>query len=146
MITKLTFLTVVLTTLFMTGVIWFVQIVHYPLFAKIGSSQFTQYESQHTMRTGWVVAPIMLLELGSTIWLLLQRPGYISLVEAIVLVALTVGVWLSTFFWQVPLHSMLLKSFDVGAIEKLVSSNWLRTVFWTLKSLLCCVIVGRFIP
>ena len=27
-------------TLFMVGVIWFVQVVHYPLFAKVGATAF----------------------------------------------------------------------------------------------------------
>lgn len=61
----------------MTGVIWFVQVVHYPLFAKVGESAFTTYESLHTIRTGWVVAPMMILELGSTCLLLVEKPKFL---------------------------------------------------------------------
>ncbi len=145
MIAKYTFLTVIFTTLYMTGLIWFVQVVHYPLFGKVGLSNFTTYESQHTMRTGWVVAPIMLLELASTSLLMLYRPHFIQPYEAIVLVLLTIGVWASTFFIQVPLHSTLIGGMDWESIRKLVSSNWIRTVLWTCKGLLCCWIVGRLI-
>ena len=62
-----------LATAMMTGIIWFVQIVHYPLFTQIPKEGFTRYEQSHTVRTGWVVAPLMLLELGSALLLLIYR-------------------------------------------------------------------------
>jgi hypothetical protein len=53
-------------SLLMTGVIWFVQIVHYPLFAKVGTGEFIAYERNHADRTGYVVAPPMIFELGAS--------------------------------------------------------------------------------
>jgi hypothetical protein len=53
-------------SLFMTGVIWFVQIVHYPLFASVGAIDFPEYERRHANRTGYVVAPVMIFELGAS--------------------------------------------------------------------------------
>ena len=44
------------TTLFMVGVIWFVQIVHYPLFQRVGKDGFGAYERQNTRKTGYVLA------------------------------------------------------------------------------------------
>ena len=38
-------------SLFMTGVIWFVQIVHYPLFANVSRSAFAEYERRHANLT-----------------------------------------------------------------------------------------------
>ena len=35
----------------MTGLIWFVQVVHYPLFAAVGADQFVAYEVAHQRRT-----------------------------------------------------------------------------------------------
>ena len=62
------------STLFMVGVIWFVQVVHYPLFAKIGTMEFPGYEQTHTSldRTGGRVP--MLLELFTALLLLRFRP------------------------------------------------------------------------
>ncbi|MDQ5964129.1 MAG: hypothetical protein QG625_283 [Cyanobacteriota bacterium erpe_2018_sw_39hr_WHONDRS-SW48-000098_B_bin.30] len=31
-------------TWFMTGLIWFVQVIHYPLYARIGEAEFAVYE------------------------------------------------------------------------------------------------------
>ena len=39
---ELILLTQVFATLFMVGLIWFVQIVHYPLYAKVGREQFSE--------------------------------------------------------------------------------------------------------
>jgi hypothetical protein len=43
----------------MVGLIWFVQLVHHPLFSAVGSSAFTGYEARHMRRTTWVVAMFM---------------------------------------------------------------------------------------
>lgn len=51
------------STLMMTGVIWFVQVVHYPLFAEVGRAEFAQYEASHSGLTTLIVAPLMLVEL-----------------------------------------------------------------------------------
>jgi len=65
-------------TLFMTGVIWFVQIVHYPLFRLVGNSEFARYETAHTFWTTWVVAPPMLTEMATAVLLLLFKPKGVS--------------------------------------------------------------------
>ena len=44
-------------TLYMTGLIWFVQVVHYPLMGLTGKAEFSAYEQRHTLLTTWVVAP-----------------------------------------------------------------------------------------
>ncbi len=49
-------------TFYMLGVIWFVQLVHYPLFAAVGKDFFTEYEKRHQSWTTYVVAPGMLVE------------------------------------------------------------------------------------
>ena len=60
---KLILLAQVWATLFMVGLIWFVQVVHYPLFAHVGRTQFPEYERLHNQFTTWIVGPVMLLEL-----------------------------------------------------------------------------------
>ena len=56
------------SALFMTGLIWFVQVVHYPLFAKV-SGTYPAYQAEHMARTTWVVAVPMLVELGAGVLL-----------------------------------------------------------------------------
>jgi hypothetical protein len=120
------------TTLFMTGLIWFVQIVHYPLFDHVGREQFARYEQSHTASTTLVVAPVMLLEALAAFLLLLSQPRPSTLAAFLLLLL----IWLSTALLQVPKHNLLSAGFDPAAHAALVSSNWLRTLAWTLRSAL----------
>jgi hypothetical protein len=121
-------------TLFMTGVIWFVQIVHYPLFRLVGNSEFARYETAHTFWTTWVVAPPMLTEMATAVLLLLFKPKGVSDSILWVNLALLAAIWLSTAFLQVPCHQQLSQGFDAATHHRLVVTNWLRTVCWTVRS------------
>lgn len=123
-------------TFFMTGVIWFVQLVHYPLFAGVGEADFSAYEARHASLTTLVVMPPMVIELLTAALLLIRRPGIVSPLEAWSGLALVILIWVSTAVLQVPLHNTLGNGFDATAHRLLVSGNWLRTVAWTLRSLL----------
>jgi flagellar biogenesis protein FliO len=41
----------------MFGVIWIVQVVHYPLMRFASSPRFTRFETGHRLRISWVVGP-----------------------------------------------------------------------------------------
>ncbi len=124
----------VFATLTMFGVIWVVQLVHYPLFAGVGSDGFPAYEAAHQARITWIVLPAMLLELGTAIALVVQRPSVIPAWMAWAGLVLVGVVWLSTAFVQIPLHTALSAGFDGDAHGRLVASNWTRTVAWTLRA------------
>ncbi len=117
---------------FMTGLIWFVQIVHYPLFSKVGQDQFIVYEKFHNTLTTWVVGPVMLAE-AITALILATRQGGILLWTCLTLLGV---IWLSTAFLQVPQHSILEAGFNPEAHKKLVSTNWIRTILWSARALL----------
>ena len=124
------------TSLLMTGVIWFVQVVHYPLFRLIGRSAFPYYEENHMRRTGWVVIPLMTLELGSALVLpfLELPPEYTA--PAWLSAALAVLIWSVTFTVQVPLHRRLTENYEIGSIQKLVRTNAVRVFLWSGRSVL----------
>ncbi len=129
-------------TLFMTGLIWFVQIVHYPLFAAVGADGFARYEQLHSARTTWVVMPVMLVELATAALLLWMADAQTrSLARAGA--ALLAVIWLSTFFLQVPRHSQLTAGFDPAAHAALVSTNWIRTLAWSARAVLALALLVR---
>lgn len=123
-------------TLFMIGVIWFVQVVHYPLFAKAGSTDFRAYEQRHTLLTTWVVAPPMLVEGITTLLLFWFRPTGVSTWQLWIGLALVAVIWLSTSLVQVPCHNVLSQGFDPVVHQRLVRTNWIRTAAWSLRGLL----------
>lgn len=123
-------------TLFMTGLIWFVQVVHYPLFAAVGAGPFPAYARAHQSLTTLVVAPTMLVEACAAAALVAFRPpalpGWIAWTGLVLLAA----IWLSTFALQVPAHGRLSAGFDPETGRALVASNWIRTVAWSGRSAL----------
>lgn len=120
-------------TLLLTGLIWCVQIVHYPLFAAVGTAGFAAYERAHCRRIAWLVVPTMLAEVALATWLCRAAPPPQALLAGIGAALLTV-VWGSTFLLQVPCHDRLARGFDAAVVRRLVASNWLRTAAWTARS------------
>ena len=130
-------------TLAMVGLIWFVQVVHYPLFGRVGRDGFAGYERAHQQRTTLVVAPLMLVEAFTALVLLWLRPDGVSLGTAIAGAVLVGLIWTSTLFWQVPAHARLEKSYNALDHRKLVRSNWVRSAGWSLRGVLLCWIISQ---
>lgn len=123
----------VATTMFMVGLIWLVQIVHYPLFAHVGDNTFFAYHKRHTQWITIIVAPLMLLELATGLLLWFRSPFHPFWILNTIGMAV---IWGSTALWQVPLHNQLPLvdgAARLALIRRLVASNWLRTVVWSLR-------------
>ncbi len=120
-------------TFVMVGIIWFVQIVHYPLFARVGASGFPAYSGAHSRLTGLVVGPPMLAEAATAVALVLIPPPGVPRWLAGIGLGLLAAIWLSTALAQSPLHRELGRGFDPASHGSLVGSNWLRTVCWSAR-------------
>lgn len=123
-------------TLIMVGVIWVIQVVHYPLFALVGEEGFIRYMGQHNVLITYVVLPAMLVEIGTAGLLALSRPSAIPAWLAWVGFALVILIWASTFFLQVPAHNILGGGFNLDAHVALVSTNWIRTILWSIRGVI----------
>lgn len=121
------------STVFMVGLIVFVQAVHYPLMAGVGEERFVAYERAHTVRTGWVVVPPMVAELASSVWLAAAPPSPELRAVALAGLGLVGVVWISTGLLQAPAHGRLVHGFDAVVHRRLVVTNWIRTVAWLAR-------------
>ena len=137
-----TFLIQVATTLSMVGLIWFVQVVHYPLFDRVGVDGFSIYEEAHQRLTARVVAPLMLGELASAILLIWYRPTGVGDTLVLSSLGLLVLLWISTYVIQVPQHAKLQDSYSPLIHRQLVSGNWFRTAAWTARGVLVLAMVA----
>lgn len=117
------------STIAMCAIIWFVQLVHYPLFARVGLHEFKEYEAEHVRRITWIVAPLMLVELASSAMLVVEDRS-LTHISGLALVGV---IWASTLLLQVPLHSRLSEGFDETVARRLVRSNWVRTLAWSAR-------------
>ena len=164
-------------TWYLVGLVWFVQVVHYPLFSRVGgrvigvrlppgdnvkdadagakyryedapvevgeegeegeeeesNPAFVPYNEAHMSLTSWVVAPPMLVELVTAMWLMVDRPRAIPQWVTAVGLALVAVLWLSTALLQVPQHRALGSGFLSRPHRRLVLTNWLRTAVWSLR-------------
>jgi hypothetical protein len=121
------------STLPLVGLIWTIQLVHYPLFAKVGVTGFVDYQHEHMRTIGPLVGPLMLVEVLTALVLLICRPDDGLAITGF---ALVVVVWASTAFIQVPCHRKLTSSFDSDAHRRLVRSNWIRTIAWSMRGVI----------
>lgn len=126
----------VVSTLFMLGLIWFVQVVHYPLMDEIGITDFRLYHEKHMTLTTYVVAAPMIVEGLTALYLFVFPPAFaprIVMGLGFALVCINFG---STYFIQVPLHRKLQSLFESDVHQVLVYSNWIRTIVWSLRGIL----------
>jgi len=143
---KFVFLIHLFSTLFMVGVIWFAQAVHYPLLDRIGKEAFVEYERENTWRTGWVVIPVMAVELITAFLLLWRQPEGLQPFYAWLNAGLLAVIWVSTFALQGPYHNLLVKKFDPAVWRSLVRTNWIRTAAWTLRGILLLSALRGVLP
>lgn len=131
-------------TVFLCGLIWVVQVVHYPLFDRVERGAFAAFEAAHQRRISRVVMPAMVIEAATAGWWLLAtwRAGEPLLWTAIN-GGLVVVIWASTAWLQVPQHARLSRGFDPVAHRRLVGSNWLRTAVWSGRTVLLLALVWR---
>jgi len=119
-------------TTVMLGVIWYVQLIRYPSFRLIPEHKFTEYHRRYTKRIGFVVGPAMTMELMTGIALLMLTSGSCFMFIAAGMFMLVL-IWISTACVQVPCHNALSQGFHTITHRRLVATNWVRTVFWSIR-------------
>jgi hypothetical protein len=120
----------------MTGLIWFIQLVHYPAYRQVGAANFASFQFRSPARTGVIVGPLMFTELGTAAWLLWQRPtdvapGWLWMGAALIAIC-----WASTVLLLVPIHLLLTLNREDKTVERLIRTNWLRTIAWSIRAVL----------
>jgi hypothetical protein len=121
----------------MAGIIWFVQAVHYPLFAAVDTADGAAYAQENQRRTVWVVLPPMLVEAAASVWIAIEPPPAIGRGVALAGITMVGLLWLSTLAVQMPLHGRLAREgHATTTVATLVWSNWSRTLLWTARAVL----------
>jgi hypothetical protein len=118
-----------LLSIYMFGFIWLVQLSIYPNFAFINPNDFQAVHQRHSTLMGALVGPIMVGELILSFWLIYGDKSLISISNLLIVL----GIWGLTFLVSVPLHNKLSSGFDILTIQKLINTNWFRTILWSLK-------------
>jgi hypothetical protein len=125
----------------MVGLIWMVQVVHYPLFSAVGTSAFRSYEDGHTRRIGALLAVPASIEIVTAALIAATRPDSVSVLLALSAGAILASIWIMTGLVQASLHQVLARGFDPSAHRRLVRTNWWRTAAWTVRGTLAAVML-----
>jgi hypothetical protein len=120
----------------MVGFIWVIQVLHYPLFDRVGRDAFPRYETDHNRLFGLLVGPGVAVVLATIVAIVVLHPSQITGLAIILQVILLAVIIVSTALWQAPQHAKLADGFDQRAYDFLVQSNWIRTVAWSIFGLL----------
>lgn len=129
------------SALVMTGVIWFVQVVHYPLLAIVPVENAKVVAGEHQSRTAWVVGAPMGIEGITTLWLMFDRPVDVPWVFTWAGGACVAVALLCTVLLSVPRHARMAENPDENVGRELVLTNWPRTVAWTLHGIIGVVLL-----
>ena len=144
MLTRLILLAAFASTWYMTGLIVFVHVVHYPLFARIDPESFLRYHEDHVRLTTYTVFLPMVIELFASVMLVYHDHGTtVSSRLAWAGLAAAVVTWVATGCLSVPLHDTLALGFQAEAHSKLVATNGVRLVAWIAHSAIMLVIITK---
>ena len=124
-----------ISTSLMVGIIWVIQVVHYPSFHFIGNSRYISFQKFHMERISYIVIPVMLVESISGFLLIYDELNLILLISMILLLS----IWMLTAFFFASVHKKLVSGYQLEMVAKLVKINWIRTLLWTLRLLLLII-------
>ena len=133
---KLIFLVSFMSTLFNTGLIWTIQLVHYPGFLKVGGTSHQKYHAFHMKAISPLVGASMMVELLSSVILVLFLERFSNTLLIWISLGLLAGIFLHTAFIAVPLHGKLSTAFSYDVANQLVQTNWWRTILWSFRSIM----------
>lgn len=117
----------------MTAISWFVGSVHYPGFRSVAPAEWDDYHVRHTQGIGPIVALPMIAQVVATALLCLDPEVDPALKAGVLLCAAFSIGW--TGLISGPLH-MNLKQDPPDRLNRLISTNWVRTLAWAILTAL----------
>lgn len=130
-------------TVWLAGMIWTVQVVHYPLFALVGEDGFSAYAAAHTTRISLLLLGPWAVQGVTTAWVLLSRPRGVPWWMVLAAAAAAAATVVVTVAVSVPQHDVLGDGFDAHAHARLVWTNWWRTLAWSVHAVLAVWMLVR---
>ena len=131
------------TTGMLIGLIFTIQLVHYPLFAAVGEAEWPAYAAAHARRVGVLVVPWMALEAASALWLVAAPPAGAPAALLWLALGLLALIWLLTARVNGPRFSRLAAAWTADGHRRLVLANWPRTVLWTARGTILLAVLAR---
>ena len=130
---SLIFLAAMVFSSISAGVVWFLQLNHYPLYRAVPEHALTDYITAHNRRLLLPVIIPMAIAIGTTGLLLLDRPADMGSVSVFALSLSLLAILISTAALQGPAHLRLERNPNQQLISSIIATNWIRTLCWSLN-------------
>jgi len=128
----------IISTSIMVGVIWVIQLVHYPSFKYVNESDYIIFQKYHMSNISYIVFPVMFTELITALIILFF--GEKSLFFVLSLICLFL-IWVITGVLFTKYHSILKEGKDLMIIEKMIKANWIRALLWTMRLIMILFVI-----
>ena len=127
-----------LSTSIMVGVIWVIQLLHYPSFHFIQKFNYPKFQQFHMSRISFIVIPAMIIEFITGI--LMLQFGFSSNFLFISSLFILLVIWVITLVFFTKMHQGLISGYNKLIVDRLISINWSRTLLWSIRLLVLCYI------
>jgi hypothetical protein len=133
-----------ITSLMMAGIVWFMQVVQFPLFTTVRPRNFLGYGTHFKFLTAYIMAPMFLLEAIGALGLAIKFYGHHNglLIGNLVLFAIA---WGATLLYTLPIQNKLTERYVPARIRSLIHYNWVRTLAWSGKGALAVLLVIKYL-
>jgi hypothetical protein len=138
---SLIFIIHALVCILVTAVMWYIQVVHFPMLRFVGADRFEQYYRELKMKNTLLFFPLFSLEIFTSVALLLSFTMVSDFTASVQNQFFLVGFSLILLFvlhlvnFQMirPLLSSLQTDTDGKKHQRLVRMQWIRTLGWTIR-------------
>jgi len=131
------------SSLVLTGIVWLVQITGYSSLLRVHREEFKRHHRHLTGRVLLLCLPFMVIEMASSIYLVMRAETLILYHLGGLLVV--IGIWISSFLLHLPMQLRLSRGFNEELIRKLSDTNWLRVILWSAKSAISLQVLSELI-
>jgi hypothetical protein len=128
-------------TWFLVGLIWTIQLVHYPTFSSVDPVIYNSFQKRHMHRMGQLIGLPWLVEGICVLALFLLAPDdQIRLLATLggILELVVIGITVRS---SIPAHETLSDGFDEAAHHRLLRSNWWRCGAWTARGIIALIML-----
>ena len=108
---------------------WMIQLIVYPSFLFYTAKELVTWHKIYTKAIALIVIPLMLGQLGITIYQVFLVQNIFTFTS----IVLVVFLWGITLLKFAPMHQQISEgNTHIQLLKKLVQNNWIRTIIWNI--------------
>lgn len=129
-------------TFCLAGIAWYVLLVQYPLFVRVGRRRFPSYHRGFTLLAGLIIAPLMIVELVAWTVLFVLSFSHGGFYWHIAAMACLAVIWIVTIRFHRPMHRLLGRGFDPPVFRKMLCSQWVKAICWGFRAAIGLILLA----